>query len=70
MNSVEDLLGMIATESVEGTESEHYFTEDRNSEVYPIEKRYNQHKEGTNIPPIKFNFEIIRGPDGSYKELE
>jgi hypothetical protein len=71
MISLDVLLDMVATEAIEGGSRDHYFDEFRNREYIPPEpERYVQPKTESKLPPIKFNLELIKNPDGSYEWVE
>lgn len=67
MNSIDDILGMIATDSVEegvgGRENESVYIND--SYLHnKIGKKYE------NLPPINFDLELVEKEDGSYAWVE
>lgn len=69
MSGLKILMDMIATEAVEGGARDHYFDEFRNREYIPPEpETYSQSK--TRLPPIRFNLELIKKPNGSYQWVE
>ncbi|MHA1491302.1 MAG: hypothetical protein ACTSRI_16830 [Promethearchaeota archaeon] len=61
---------MIATEAVEGGARDHYFDEYRNREFIPPKPRIEQSLTETKLPPIEYNLELIKNPDGSYEWVE
>jgi hypothetical protein len=59
MNSINSIIDMILTEAIEGISREHYFDEYRNRE-FIRETKYEQHKDKTKLPPIKYKLELIQ----------
>lgn len=70
MISIDTLLDMIATEAVEACARYHYFDESRNRGLVPPEHRYKQPEDKTKLPYIRFDLELLKLPDGSYKWVE
>ncbi|MDD5133409.1 MAG: hypothetical protein PHD81_01170 [Candidatus Nanoarchaeia archaeon] len=64
MWSIDALLNSIATDAVEEGSRDHFYDEASNREFIPENpERYKTDKK-SNLPPINFDLELIRGSDG------
>jgi hypothetical protein len=75
MASIEALLGMVATEAVEGRSTDHYFDETKDPDYgkpnYIRERPYNAVPQNSpKLPPIRFDLELVEMPDGSLKWVD
>jgi len=70
MHSIKELLGMIATEVIEGRAEDHCFDEFRNKDFVPPKREYEPPKIKSIQKPIQFNLELIKKADGSYEWVE
>ncbi|MBI2631859.1 hypothetical protein HYW75_02555 [Candidatus Pacearchaeota archaeon] len=60
MNSLNDLLDMVATEAIEGESNIHYFNETRNRDFMPSKHKYNHLN--TNNPSLKNKLDYKGNP--------
>ncbi|MDO8516680.1 MAG: hypothetical protein Q7S33_01005 [Nanoarchaeota archaeon] len=67
MNSMNDILGMVATEAIEGTWGDSGIGD----EALPIQQSYESKSlENSQLPLLKYNLELIRDENGNLRWVE